>query len=236
MAASHSRAVLSLLPVGIVLPSGLNATDTHRGIPNGPRGGRWAGRWRRPTSRVVLSSPPVRIVFPSGLSAATHTASTGGWPRGRAVAASQSRTVLSSHTVRMVLPSRLKAAVGSSALPWGKKTPLSSWSWLRQADRLARATRFQSSAPASFAFRSASTVQSIPSPTWPVSKAAWPRSKFRIASRRSDSDSAVLIRPRLVLPGALVLELARQSRYLLVRPGLEVRRRVGPDGRHRAAT
>ena len=99
---------------------------------------------------------------------------------------------------RLVLaPGEDRLAVGAEGdraidrAPW-EKTPFSSTSWRRQADRLARATCCQASSPASAAIRSDSTVQSIPSPICPFSKAAWPRSKFSIASRRFDSDSAVL--------------------------------------------
>ena len=72
VAASHSCAVLSPLPVRIVLPSGLNATDdTGSGCSmGGPRGRPVAASH----SRAVLSWLPVRTVLPSGLNATDQTA------------------------------------------------------------------------------------------------------------------------------------------------------------------
>ena len=143
-------------------------------------------------SRAVFSMlHPVRIVLPSGLNAAdlTESGCARGWPMGWPVAASHSRAVLSPPPVRMVLPSGLKATDLTSS-PW-EKTRFGSTSWRRQADRLARATCLPASSPASAAIRSDSTVQSIPTPTCPFSKAAWPRSRSSIASRRFDSDRAI---------------------------------------------
>ena len=71
--ASHNRTVLSLLPVAIVLPSGLNATLlTHRVCPIRVRlsVSVWTSH-----SRTVLSPLPLAIVFPSGLNATLKTIS-----------------------------------------------------------------------------------------------------------------------------------------------------------------
>ena len=54
VAASQSRAVLSSLPVRIVLPSGLNATRSTRVLML-QRARRWVGRWLASQSRAVLS-------------------------------------------------------------------------------------------------------------------------------------------------------------------------------------
>ena len=93
VAASQSRAVLSMPPVRIGWPSGLNATD--HTMPDASWAGRWAGRWRRPRAAPCLSEPPVRIVRPSGLNATDQTAPgcARGGPMGRPVAASHSRAV-----------------------------------------------------------------------------------------------------------------------------------------------
>ena len=70
--ASHSRAVVSWLPVRTVLPSGLNVKqdcDVTR-MPHGswPMG---CPVSRRPTVGRTFSVPAVRIVLPSGLFDAT---------------------------------------------------------------------------------------------------------------------------------------------------------------------
>ena len=107
------------------------------------------------------------------------------------MAASQSRAVLSQLPVRIVLPSGLKAT-DLTLSPWEKSA--------FELDELAPPGRQvgQGDVPAglvvrpSVAIRSDSTVQSIPTPIWPLSKATWPRSRSSIASRRFDSDRAVL--------------------------------------------
>ena len=71
VAASQSRAVLSMLPVRTALPSGLNATAlTSPWWASGEPMGRPVAASQ---SRAVLSSPPVKTALPSGLNATAMT-------------------------------------------------------------------------------------------------------------------------------------------------------------------
>ena len=77
LATSHSRTVLSPLPLARVLPSGLNATE--KTLPVWPVSGAPTGRWLATShSRTVLSSLPLARVLPSGLNATESTVSV--WP------------------------------------------------------------------------------------------------------------------------------------------------------------
>ena len=106
--ASHRRAVWSLLPVRMSLPSGLKATAITQPwwCITVPRGVRAAAS----QTRAVPSSLPVRIVLPSGLKATARTipwCSSGG-PSGLPLATSQRCALKPSPPVSTVFPSGLK--------------------------------------------------------------------------------------------------------------------------------
>ena len=115
VAASQSRAVLSWLPVRMVLPSGLNATDMTRHL-DASGAGRWAGRWRHPRAAPCPCAPgedrlAVGAERHADLASMAEGSdrSAGRWRRPRAAPCCPQLPV------RMVLPSGLNATAADRA-------------------------------------------------------------------------------------------------------------------------
>ena len=77
---------------------------------------------------------------------------------------------------------------------------------------MARAACCQAGSPAAIADRQLSIIQSRPGPIWSFSKAAWPRSKLRIASKRFDPASDVSRSPAkaVIFRAASALSMAKR--------------------------